>query len=148
MSDGVAETTYTSFGATTSQYGTSLSADYIASISEENRKYLSPDEKIDASTCLFPDKTWFLKNSYHDHFPDSVDVLLETMLTTNDITVFTNETYPQYLDSEVEGITLVPVVGKDKEKPSIDTEEGKTNMIIRFIMAIINFFKKLFTKTK
>lgn len=145
MSDGVAETTYTSFGATAADYGTTLSAEYIAGMSEEDKKFLSPDEKIDASTCLFPEKTWFIKNSYHDHFPDSVDVLLETMLTT-DMDVFSNEQYPQYLDAEVEGEKLVPVAGKDEEKPAAGSDEAKFNILFRFIMVIIEFLTRLFKK--
>ncbi len=146
MSDGVAETTYTSFGATTADFGETLSADHIASMSAEDKKFLSPDEKIDASTCLFPEKTWFIKNSYHDHFPDSIDVLLETMLTSTDMTVFTNETYPQYLDAGVEGKTLTPVKGKDAEKPAPGSDEAKMNLLFRFIMVILEFFKRLFAK--
>ncbi|MBR3947805.1 MAG: hypothetical protein IKJ70_00175 [Clostridia bacterium] len=146
MSDGIAETERTSFGATAADYGKTLSASYIASMSEENKKFLSPDEKIDASTCLFPEKTWFIKNSYHDHFPDSIDVLLETILTSKEMTVFTNETYPQYLDAEVEGKTLTPVKVKDFEKPSLDSNAGKFNLLFRFITVILEFFKRLFAK--
>ena len=145
MSDGVAETYYTSFGATTADYGKALTADYIASMSEADKKFLSPDEKIDASTCLFPEKTWFIKNSYHDHFPSSVDVLLEEILTT-DMNVFSNETFPQYLDAEIDGERIVPVEGKDKEVPAAGSDEAKMNMLFRFIKSIIEFFKKLFTK--
>ena len=47
-----------SFGATTSTvYGT-LSDEYIAQRLEEGKgEYISPDNQIDASTCLFPDYT-------------------------------------------------------------------------------------------
>lgn len=145
MSDGVAETCYTSFGATAADYGKTLSADYIANMSEEDKKFLSPDEKIDASTCLFPEKTWFIKNSYHDHFPSSIDVLLEEILTT-DMNVFSDEKYPQYLDAEVEGITLTPVKGKDKEIPAPGSDEAKFNMLFKFILTILEFFKRLFAK--
>ena len=146
MSDGVAETYYTSFGATAADYGTTLSAEHIAAMGEEDKKFLSPDEKIDASTCLFPEKTWFIKNSYHDHFPESGTLLLETIFTTEDMTVFTNEKYPQYLDAEVTGETLVPVEGKDKEVPAAGSDEAKFNMLFKFIMVILEFFKRLFTK--
>ena len=107
-SDGIAETEYTSFGATVADFGKTLSADYIASISEVNKKFLSPDNMIDASTCALPEKTWFIKNSYHDHFPASIDKLIEAILTT-DIDVFSNELYPQFLDAAVTAETIVPV---------------------------------------
>ncbi len=142
-SDGFAETYYTSFGATTTEFGKALSADYIAKMSEENKKFLSPDEKIDASTCALPENTWFVKNSYHDHFPDSFDRLIETMLTTDDMTVFSNAEYPQFLE-ETGAEKLVAVEGKDKEKPADGSDEAKTNILVRFVLAIIEFFKRLF----
>ena len=142
-SDGFAETYYTSFGATTTDFGKNLSADYIANMSDEDKKFLSPDEKIDASTCVLPEYTWFVKNSYHDHFPESFDILIETMLTTDDMTVFSNGEYPQFLE-ETGAEKLVAVEGKDKEKPAEGSDEAKTNMLVKFVLAIINFFKKLF----
>lgn len=30
-------------------------------------EYISPDNRIDASTCLFPETTWFIKNNHHDY---------------------------------------------------------------------------------
>ena len=145
MSDGNAETYYTSFGATAADYGKTLTGDYIASMSEADKRFLSPDEKIDASTCLLPETTWFIKNSYHNHFPACVDVFFNTILTT-DMDVFSNEDYPQYIDAEVEGEHLVPVVGKDKEVPAAGSDEAKMNMLFKFILTIIEFFKRLFTK--
>lgn len=144
--DGTAETEFTSFGATAANFGETLSSDHISSIGEENKKYLSADEKIDASTCLFPEKTWFIKNSYHDNFPSSFDTLINTILVTDGMTVFSNEKYPQFLDAEVEGKTLTPVKVKGFEKPSPDSNAGKFNLLFRFITVILEFFKRLFAK--
>ena len=141
--DGTAETYLTSFGATTANFGKTLSEEYIASISEEDLKYLSADEKIDASTCALPDKTWFIKNSYHDHFPDSIDRLMERIFTTEDMTVFSDEEFPQFLDADVTGEELTPVTEKDKEKPDYNTEEGKYYLLFEFIMAVIPILIKL-----
>ncbi|MBQ5905396.1 MAG: hypothetical protein IIW88_05975, partial [Clostridia bacterium] len=152
-SDGIAETEYTSFGATVADFGKTLSADYIASISEVNKKFLSPDNMIDASTCALPEKTWFIKNSYHDHFPASIDKLIEAILTT-DIDVFSNELYPQFLDAAVTAETIVPIEKAETEVTPDDgnDETNKTekenwfDILRRFIQSIINFFKGLFTK--
>ncbi|MBQ1243151.1 MAG: hypothetical protein IIX98_02115 [Clostridia bacterium] len=152
-SDGIAETEYTSFGATVADFGKTLSADYIASISEVNKKFLSPDNMIDASTCALPEKTWFIKNSYHDHFPASIDKLIEAILTT-DIDVFSNELYPQFLDAAVTAETIVPIEKSETEVTPDDgnDETNKTekenwfDILRRFIDSIINFFKGLFTK--
>ena len=143
-SDGTAETVYTSFGATVSDFGKTLSADYIASMSEENKKYLSADEQIDASTCALPDKTWFIKNSYHDHFPASIDRLIETIMTT-DITVFDNEKYPQFLeDTGAEELAIV--TGKDAPREDYDSFVGFFKLFVKFFEKLIALFKSLMAK--
>ena len=66
ISDQFASVTRTSFGATTSNVYEKLSDEYIAQrISEGKGEYISPDKLIDASTCLFPEYTWFIKGSSH-----------------------------------------------------------------------------------
>ncbi len=61
-----------SFGATTSDIYTTLSDEYIAQRQSEGLgKYISPDKQIDASTCLFPDSTWFFKGLPHGYYNTS-----------------------------------------------------------------------------
>ena len=56
-----------SFGATAAGAFDTLPEDYIAErVALGYGKYISPDKKIDASTCLFPETTWFVKNKHHD----------------------------------------------------------------------------------
>ena len=61
-SDTVIETKSSSLGATTAPYGDCFSDEYLEG---KDMKYISPDKTIDASTCLFADKTWFIKNAQH-----------------------------------------------------------------------------------
>ena len=138
-SDGTAETYLTSFGATTADFGKNLSSDYLASVSEANKKYISPDEKIDASTCVLPDNTWFIKNSYHDHFPASIDMLIERILTT-DMTVFSDPQFPQFLDAKVDAEELSPVTEKEEEVK----EDNFFTLLIKFIKSIFEMLKNLF----
>ncbi len=143
MSDAIAETTITSFGATTDEFGKTLPASYIDGLVD--KKYLSPDEKVDASTCLFPETTWFIKNCYHDYFnADALYTFLDTILATEDMTVFSNTDYPQYIDAKVTAETLTPVTGKDAPAPEKGSDESKISMLFKFIMVIIEFFKRLF----
>ncbi|MBQ8504371.1 MAG: hypothetical protein IJ491_08885 [Clostridia bacterium] len=144
QSDSVASTTATSFGATTSNFGETLSDKYIKSIPEENLKYLSKDNMIDASTCLLPEKTWIIKNLYHDTFPDSVDKLMNKFMTSENMTINTYEEYPQFLKFDEETDTLSPVEGLDEgdiiERGTIKT---KLSSLMRIITLILNFFTKL-----
>lgn len=56
-----------SFGATAAGVFDTLSDEYIAEREALGYgDYISPDKKVDASTCLFPDTTWIIKNKHHD----------------------------------------------------------------------------------
>ena len=147
QSDFMAETYRSSLGATTANYGEVLSSSYINKMSQEEKKFLSPDLKIDASTCLFPETTWFIKNCAHATFPNTVDVLMNNFLINDNYTVFSDEAYPQYLDYSVDEAgneSLVPVAGTDSdaEKPSKNQE--RYSVFMRFFKAILIFFTKLF----
>ncbi len=67
LSDNLVGVQDASFGATTSNIFTTLSDSYIQNrINEGKEDYISLDKMIDASTCAFPETTWFLKNSPHE----------------------------------------------------------------------------------
>lgn len=68
ISDQFASVGRSSFGATTGTIYEDLSDEYIASVKDQ--KYISPDKQIDASTCLFPENTWFIKGSTHSNWSD------------------------------------------------------------------------------
>lgn len=69
--DGTTSAVRQGFGGTYALYGETLSEEYIASL--EDTRYVSPDKIVDASTCLFPENTWFVKNLHHDEFPSSIN---------------------------------------------------------------------------
>lgn len=62
IGDLIIETEASSFGATTAPKGTCFSDEYLE---DKDMAYISPDKTVDASTCLFPEQTWFIKNSGH-----------------------------------------------------------------------------------
>ncbi len=69
VSDQFASVKRSSFGATTSTVYETLSDEYIAQREAEGKgKYISPDKMIDASTCISPDSTWFIKGSSHSNW--------------------------------------------------------------------------------
>lgn len=144
MSDAIAETALTSFGATAADFGKTLGASYIDAMDADAKKYLSADEKIDASTCLFPETTWFIKNCYHDYFDaKALYSFLDTILATEDMTVFTDSAYPQYIDAKVTAETLTPVTGKDAEIPEKGSDDARFKMLFKFIRLVIDTFTKL-----
>lgn len=69
VSDQFASVKRSSFGATTPTVYNTLSDEYIAMRETEGKgQYISPDKLIDASTCIYPDYTWFVKGSSHSNW--------------------------------------------------------------------------------
>ena len=62
LGDYMIETKASSFGAVTAPIGQHFSDEYL---SQKDPAYISPDKTVDASTCLFPEQTWFIKGSGH-----------------------------------------------------------------------------------
>lgn len=92
-----------SFGATAANYGEKLSEEYLGSV---DRKYISPDCIIDASTCMFPQQTWFIYDYMHmKSYPDNMFEKL--VYSPAQATVDSFEEYPQYLNYVGNG-TVVP----------------------------------------
>lgn len=135
--DDTVELTSSSFGATCSKVKSVLSKDYIAAQTEKGlERYISPDKQVDASTCLFPDKTWFVKNSKHLDFIKSIDELMLTILRYNgDMTVNDNASYPQYMVQTQEQ-TIEPMTSNNMNTDSA----WNTNLM----KAIFNFFTAMF----
>ncbi len=129
-----------SFGATTSKITGVLSDDYIASVA--NKKYISPDKQVDASTCALPDCTWFIKDLDHVVFPGCVDVLMMKILRSEtQITVDTFEEYPQFMLYTGESAYragdghLVPLTAENGD--------SSEKYDVSFFAALRNFFEKL-----
>ncbi len=98
ISDELVDLEHASFGATVAKdVFSSFNDDYMA-IAKANGtdKYISPDRQIDASTSLFKDSLWILKNGYHDYFVLDHKIIEEFSRNTN-FTVNDNTNYPQYM---------------------------------------------------
>lgn len=106
--DMVLETELTSNFATVAPLREILTADQLA---KAPYKYVSPDKVIDASTALFPDNTWFVKDAPHvaaDYgtgFSDFTFALLESEVQP-DVKTFAQ--YPQFMIAD-ESLSLSPL---------------------------------------
>ncbi|MBR3768751.1 MAG: hypothetical protein IKL10_11020 [Clostridia bacterium] len=107
--DGVVETAPMAGGALTSVLGSTLSKEQL-SVGES--KYVSADKCINASTCIYPDYTWFGKDAGHvvglygSEFTHFLFTLLEAETQP---TINTWAQYPQFMQSDVNE-TLAPLV--------------------------------------
>ena len=137
LSDDTVSVKDSSYGATVTKVTEKFSDEYItAAVANQKSKYISPDMQIDASTCLLPDTTWFIKDLYHTEFPGCVNGLVSDIVNNDNFTVDSNPDYPQYLVYERNTGALVPM-----------TSENLNTTVrweVTFIQALNNFFKSLF----
>ncbi len=130
IGDGVVDTNHTSFGATTAPYGETLNV--------KDGKYISPDKTVDASTCLFPDKTWFIRDMKHSDESCSLDDFIEVLLYSDglaNIEVF--EEYPQFMEYDFDADTLA----QDKGAAKLSFFEILKLAILEILNAIKALFK-------
>ena len=142
----------TSLGATTAKYGKTLSESYLKRAAENGTdKYISADKMVDASTCLFPDTTWFIWGCQHEWFPDFVqNYMVRFFYADGELTVFDDPAMPQYViahadpdDSECG--TLDPMT--EENAPAIEAPTRSVrdvnwkDMIFRLLKAIWSFFQ-------
>jgi len=72
-------------------------------------RYRSPDDIFDASTCLFPDLTWFVKGSVHESSPTR-EMRQWIIYSAQQPTIWTSGDWPQYMIKNSEG-KAVPYTG-------------------------------------
>lgn len=136
ISDGVLDSTNSSFGATFALYGATLSDDIINNTDPE---YISPDKTVDASTCLFPEKTWFIKGAKHSANYNDLNALVKAILySEEEITVDTYEQFPRYMVYDFETDSIIPDEGESEIR-----QDGLFGFIAKIKAFIADFFDKL-----
>ena len=96
LTDGVIDANRNSFGATTAAYGSTLTDEELEGVPA---KYISPDRTINASTCMFPEQTWFIKNYKHATNSDALDNMIFKLIynPNGESTVDSYQEYPRFL---------------------------------------------------
>lgn len=108
-SDGTVDTKYASCGATCAPIGEQLPEDYTQARFNDI-DYISPDRMIDASTCMLPECTWFVKDMLHSTTHDGHGVFYDTLFASEgQLTVFDMEEYPQFMQNDTINQTFYPV---------------------------------------
>ena len=150
LSDNTLLLSKASFGATTAKYGSTLPQAVLDKAAANGTdKYISPDKMVDASTCMFPDTTWFFWDCPHETFPDFIfDAMAKFYYADGDMTVFSDPDFPQYqiahLDPNNSDIGTLEPMNADNapvivtEKRNLRTVDWK-DMILRLLKAVWAF---------
>ena len=150
LSDGMCSVEDATYGATTSGLMDTLSKEYLAAAEANGTmRFISPDKQIDASTCLFPERTWFIKNLSHKAFPVCVEALMAKIVNDGGMTVFSDEAFPQYLVYDQESKTISPQMSDlpQTSAPSQTSDNSDTTKRYRvsYFTALKRFWKAVFT---
>ncbi len=120
LSDELVDFKNASFGATVApDVFSTLSDSHIKkAISDGKEKYISPDKQIDASTSLFKDSLWVMKNVCHNNW-ETDDKLIEAFSCHTNFTVNDDPAFPQFM------ILLPDTMTEDPETGRKDNDTGK-----------------------
>ena len=147
VSDQYVSVNHSSFGATTSTIYDTLSDEYIASrVAEGKGKYISPDKKIDASTCLFPDCTWFTKNATHTLRTDAEVRIMYTVMTADRQLTVDDFNLTQFMVYDHDAKTTAPMTAENCDTEHWTTDEMKqpaTDKKTTIYTGLMSFFKWL-----
>lgn len=136
-SDGTVDTTFASCGATCAPIGEALPTDYVQAEHTENN-YISPDRMVDASTCILPESTWFVKDMLHCNTHKAHDELYTLMFESDEqLTVFDDERFPQFLQNDTVNERFLPVT-EFKGEPDTSVE------LVKNSLSFLNVIRLLF----
>jgi len=174
QADGTVQLTTMSLGATSGVIDGTLSNSYINKLKDENMNsfvnesnnsgkkiyldsrtnaaaikrsnYLSKDNMVDASTCQYPDYTWFIKGCPHASYPSQINQLFLTIFRSpTQYTVTTDPEFPQFMVFDKDNDKVSAVTGPDAGKKEEQTASSSffkkiADWIIDFVNKIMKFF--------
>lgn len=109
QTDYLIDTVYASGGAVCAPLNATLGEDYVQAV-QCGHNHVSPDLIVDASTCMLPEHTWFIKDMIHTEFRTDYRAMVSWILESPaQPTVFTDARYPQFQQFNIADETLSPV---------------------------------------
>ncbi len=148
QTDGLIETHHQSGRAVTAPYGKTLGKAYVAEgtkCSDESHSHLSADGIIDASTCFFPEHTWFIKFNRHVGMPIDTDCeKLMCYLVTSEsyVHVRSNDKFPQFMELNRVTGEFTSLTG---DKIQADIRDKDSNFLVRFVIICDTIIKNIKT---
>ena len=107
---------YASGGAVCADLEKTLPQGYVQQ-ADDGHSHLSPDGVIDASVCMYPDSTWFIKDQAHVDYNvgETTDFIFWLADGDSQLTVFDNPEYTQFMIYDYDSNDLEPMNPDYKE---------------------------------
>lgn len=153
IADEFASVECASYGATTSDIYSTLPEDYISMrISEGKGKYISPDKQIDASTCQFPDQTWFIKGCKHSKWSAPEDEVIYNVIASDTQLTVEDSRLSQFMAYDVATDTAEAMNGENcdtyywKANKKADYPESDAARLFFFITSLLKVLMSLVSR--
>ncbi len=150
LGDEYVSANHSSLGATTSTIYTTLSDEYIAAQTEKGlEKYISPDKQVDASTCLFPDYTWFFKGAPHGHYSNAEVAIMMTVMDADKQLTVNDFDLTQFAVYDYKTRTASPMTTENcnnenwEADDKIDHPKTKQEKLFSFLTGLFRWLKNL-----
>lgn len=122
QSDFLIDTARTSMGATCADFGKTLGEDYVQKV-DDGHNHVSCDNVIDASTCAYPEYTWFVKDMMHTWYTGSYATFTYWLSSlTVQPTVHDTPLYPQFMVDNHDTNELEPLTVENSERHPTDVD--------------------------
>ncbi len=142
QADGLIDVAAASCGATAAEYGKTLGDGYVQKV-QDGHNHVSPDRVIDASTALYPEYTWFIKNMPHSTLTDYPWELFSAIAHADgQFTVHDDPDFPQFVVYE-------PIEGECTPLTEHSTSNAFTRAVLRmrvFLRTLLERVKRFFGK--
>lgn len=125
-SDATVDVKYASVGAVAAPLKGTLGEGYVQK-ANDGKNRVSPDNKIDASTCALPDCTWFIKDMLHANCHDGISEMYDWFMYSEEpVNVWSDPRYPQFLQNDKPNKRLVPMGNFAPGAVPPETEPGNS----------------------
>lgn len=122
QSDFLIDTARTSLGATCVDFGATLPEGYTQGVAD-GHNHISCDNAIDASTCIYPEYTWFIKDMMHTWYtPGYYDFTWWLAQHGSQPTVNESDDFPQFLYNDQVNKIIVPLTEKNSDTQNKDID--------------------------
>ncbi len=155
IGDQFASVECASYGATASDIYSTLPDEYIAQrVAEGKGKYISPDKQIDASTCQFPNQTWFIKGARHSHWTQIETDILSTVISADRQITVEDGPLSQFMIHNVKENQAYQMTEENcdtyywKANKKADEPESDASRLMFFIFALLKWFMSLINKIR
>ena len=138
-SDATVDTKYASAGATVALLDETLGDDYKQACTDCGHNHLSPDGVIDASTCILPENTWFIKDMLHSICHDGIMEMYNWFAYADEYyDVWSNPAYTQFLQNDKPNLRMIPMGNFAEGAVAPEFEEGDSyyNKFEKYVMPV------------